>query len=313
MASLAITDRGYRYRANNSIPEHPKVCAFCGARPQQVKLMVAHLDGHEENTEAENLSWSCRPCNTLAGNTLKNAGIGRLTRQYNPTKGGGAANIREWMQAVGAINPRVQSGPRKGQFESKPRNADISSTMSVADAVAMIRATPHHKRSQFAAQLRKHSGARAAARWNPSKKNIWPFGPSAQQLARATRPASGGIAAHSKKRGTVASGSVGKYKGFDVRQTPDGQFYSSLDRDSWYDSAAQVKRAIDSYLKGRGNPAKFDRCVKEVQAKGGAANAYAVCTAAGARNPGKRFDTDDLQDGNWKLFRAFERMTRKLR
>lgn len=36
----------------------------------------------------------------------------------------------------------------------------------------------------------------------------------------------------------------------------------------------------------KGNPAKFDRCVKEVQARGGAANAYAVCTAAGTRgNP----------------------------
>jgi len=31
------------------------------------------------------------------------------------------------------------------------------------------------------------------------------------------------------------------------------------------------------------NPAKFDRCVKAVKAKGGAANAYAVCTAAGTR------------------------------
>lgn len=32
------------------------------------------------------------------------------------------------------------------------------------------------------------------------------------------------------------------------------------------------------------NPSKFDRCVEAVQAKGGAANAYAVCTAAGTRN-----------------------------
>lgn len=32
------------------------------------------------------------------------------------------------------------------------------------------------------------------------------------------------------------------------------------------------------------NPAKFDRCVKAVQKKGGA-NAYAVCTAAGKKNP----------------------------
>ncbi len=32
-------------------------------------------------------------------------------------------------------------------------------------------------------------------------------------------------------------------------------------------------------------PAKFDRCVKDVKKRGGAANAYAVCTAAGTRNP----------------------------
>lgn len=31
------------------------------------------------------------------------------------------------------------------------------------------------------------------------------------------------------------------------------------------------------------NPAKFDRCVRDVKKRGGAKNAYAVCTAAGAR------------------------------
>lgn len=38
----------------------------------------------------------------------------------------------------------------------------------------------------------------------------------------------------------------------------------------------------------RKNPAKFDRCVKKVKAKGGAANAYAVCTTAGTRRKNKR-------------------------
>ena len=33
----------------------------------------------------------------------------------------------------------------------------------------------------------------------------------------------------------------------------------------------------------RKNPPKFDRCVKDVQKKGGTANAYAVCTASGTR------------------------------
>ena len=36
------------------------------------------------------------------------------------------------------------------------------------------------------------------------------------------------------------------------------------------------------------NPAKFDRCVKAVKAKGSAADPYAVCTAAGTRNPRSR-------------------------
>jgi hypothetical protein len=36
------------------------------------------------------------------------------------------------------------------------------------------------------------------------------------------------------------------------------------------------------------NPAKFDRCVKKVKAKGSAADPYAVCTAAGTRKPRSR-------------------------
>lgn len=36
------------------------------------------------------------------------------------------------------------------------------------------------------------------------------------------------------------------------------------------------------------NPAKFERCVKSVKKRGGAANAYAVCTAAGTRKNSSR-------------------------
>lgn len=44
------------------------------------------------------------------------------------------------------------------------------------------------------------------------------------------------------------------------------------------------------------NPSKFDRCVRYVKKKGGAANAYAVCTAAGTRNRGsKKRNTAKLQ------------------
>ena len=35
-AALKITDRGYRYRANQAIPEHPKVCVFCGSSREKM-------------------------------------------------------------------------------------------------------------------------------------------------------------------------------------------------------------------------------------------------------------------------------------
>ena len=54
------------------------------------------------------------------------------------------------------------------------------------------------------------------------------------------------------------------------------------------------------------NPAKFDRCVKEVQRRGGGAvNAYAVCTAAGTRNPGKKRNAMSRSDK--KVLKDFQR------
>lgn len=305
MGALAVTDRAYRYRANQAIPEHARVCVFCGARPKRID--VAHLDGHEENNAPDNLSWSCRPCNVLVGNVLRNAGMGRKTRQYNPSASGGASNVGEWIQAVGAITPHIDRGDR-----------GLSSSMSVPDAVAMIRATPHHKRSQFWAQLRKHKRAR---RENPlfgpggvfgSREYTYDLGAKrksakadrAEQAKAARekyrrdlerqREGKRALAAHAKeereaerereREERVSKPAVrGSYRGYKLYRTPDGEFFSSLDPDSWYDTAAQAKRAIDDYKKGRGNPAKFDRCVKEVKRRGGAANAYAVCTAAGTR------------------------------
>ena len=254
MGALAISDRGYRYRANKLAADHPRVCVFCGALPQHRKLMVAHLDGHEENDVADNVAWSCRPCNSIASNTLKNAGLGRLTRQYNPTKSGGAANVGEWINAVGAITPHVDRGDR-----------GLASTMNVSDAVAMIRATPPHKRSEFWSQLRKHQGKRSSDRWNPaSKKNIWPFSDAKK---RGVIPASGGLAkfagARAPSKAAVSDRALGSYKGYKVFRTPDGEFFSSLDPDSWYETKAQLQRAIDWYKKGRVNPS--EQLLREAQ------------------------------------------------
>ena len=267
-AALKITDRGYRYRANQAIPEHPKVCVFCGSSRE--KLMVAHLDGHEENTEENNLSWSCRSCNSLSSNTLRNAGKGRLTRQFNPSRG--ARNVGEWMQAVGAITPHIYRGDR-----------GISSTMPVSEAVAIIRATPHARRSQFASELRKYKSSRSRERGNPARrKNSWTGEEDDLiQHARTSREpeelASLFLYGESQGDSGLMDAVRGRVRSLGLKRS-DFQF----------------------------NPAKFDRCVKEVQRRGGGAvNAYAVCTAAGTRDPGKKRNAMSRSDK--KVLKDFQR------
>ncbi len=94
---------------------------------------MGHVDGREENGEPENLIWTCRSCNVRCGNTLKRANLGGRTRQYNPATGG-AESLGQWMNAVMSM---------KGD----------GGNMAVADAVAMIHATPPETRSQFANQI----------------------------------------------------------------------------------------------------------------------------------------------------------------
>jgi len=273
-----------------------------------------------------------------------------LTNQYNPTKGGGAANVGEWVQAVGVIIPR------KGEKYAGYRYG-LSSDMTVQAAVDMIRATPQSKRKDFAAQLRRH---------NPA--NPWPW---SRPDARRTTPARGGIAYHSGKRkvGTEAAQERAEAKReaaqdraeakreaarqkSEKRAEAKGPVYTSIPDEKTIQEGFKRGLTLNEILRGnpalrknlvfsaqklkeheydvyykipgyewaragvfearsgegaiamfketrwlpekgvlysakRTNPAKFDRCVKAVQAKGGAANAYAVCTAAGTRNPGK--------------------------
>lgn len=80
-----------------------------------------------------NLFWNCRACNTRCGNTLRRAGLGRRTRQYNPLAAG-VENLGQWMNAV--ISMKGEGG-----------------MIAVSDAVAMIRATPPEQRSRFAREI----------------------------------------------------------------------------------------------------------------------------------------------------------------
>ena len=127
-----ITDRALRYRANADPPPGPRTCMFCGATRH---VEVGHIDGHEEHDSQDNLCWSCRSCNVLCANTLRLAGIGRLTHQLNPAAKG-ATTLGAWLTAVMSMR-------------------GASDAMPVAQAVEVIRATDPATRSAFAHQIRQ--------------------------------------------------------------------------------------------------------------------------------------------------------------
>jgi hypothetical protein len=120
-----------RLRARACPPPDPKQCAFCGGSSGRID--IGHINGHEEDSAPANLVWQCRSCNVRCGNTLRAAGLGRLTRQFNPSTQG-AKSLGQWLTAVTSM---------KGE----------STVMPVAAAVEMIRATPPERRSQFAAEI----------------------------------------------------------------------------------------------------------------------------------------------------------------
>lgn len=138
-----MTDRALRYRAQAHPPGGPPICALCGTGARSAQIDIGHVDGNESHGSPENLIWTCRSCNVKSGNVLRGAGIGRLTRQFNPTSSG-AKSLGQWLAAVTSMNGE-------------------SSSMPVADAVAMIHATPPERRSEFAQQIwrkrREHYGA----------------------------------------------------------------------------------------------------------------------------------------------------------
>ena len=105
---------------------------------------MGHLDGHEEHGEPANLLWTCRSCNVLCANALRRAGLGRLTRQYNP-EAKGATSLGQWLAAVLSM---------KGQSDAMP----------VLAAVEVIRATSPEKRSEFAHEI----WGRRRKRYGPS-------------------------------------------------------------------------------------------------------------------------------------------------
>lgn len=127
-----VTDRAHRYRANANPPPGPRLCHYCGSRRN---VEIEHVDGCEEHGEPDNLTWACRRCNTQKGIVFRNAGRGRLTRQFNPRhrQANPAKSVGQWLTAVMSLKG---GGP-----------------MPLDAAIEMVRKTPHEARSRFAREI----------------------------------------------------------------------------------------------------------------------------------------------------------------
>lgn len=146
-----VTDRAQRYRANSEEcrPAGPRRCWLCGGNRNMV---VDHLDGDESNTRPENLGWACKSCNTALGIAFKKAGLGRLTRQYNPKKRGRAPHgFTQYAWAVGMICRK------RDRAKGLCSNSDDP---LVKDAVKIIRETPAAARREYARRAVAGRGAR---------------------------------------------------------------------------------------------------------------------------------------------------------
>jgi hypothetical protein len=84
--------------------------------------------------------------------------------------------------------------------------------------------------------------------------------------------------------GRAPGGVETRYLGRTIRRMEDGRYATSVDWESHFDTLKEAKGFVrwwnGIYRNSRSNPAKFDACVKDIQARGGVANAYAVCTAS---------------------------------
>lgn len=133
-----ITDRAKRYRANTQargIKWGRRVCHYCGKKK---RLEVEHVDGNEANGAVKNLALACRSCNVLKSNVLKNARMGRRTRQFNP---------EPW------------SEPGRYAIAVLTLTGYAVDAMSPAEAVGIVQNTPHARRGAIAGLMR-NPGAR---------------------------------------------------------------------------------------------------------------------------------------------------------
>ena len=158
---IEITDRAKRYRAQNSIRQPTRRCIYCGAPPAPGRRVdVEHINGDEADNSPENLAYACRPCNTKKGALFAKLGIGRKTRQYNPSRRGRLA----YSPSANARPITSLGGWLEALFTLRGMGSDTS-PRAIRAAAERIRATPPDLRSEFAHEIWGRRRARGTDTW----------------------------------------------------------------------------------------------------------------------------------------------------
>ena len=91
-----IAPPGYRAAHPTAGRPIPECARFAGAprTSNPITLTVTRA-----TQTPENQLWACRSCNVKAGFILRELGIGRITRQFNPNNQG-AQTLSQWVAAV---------------------------------------------------------------------------------------------------------------------------------------------------------------------------------------------------------------------
>ena len=192
---------------------------FCGSTKD---LQVDHIDGFEEHGEPENLLWLCRSCNQLKSAVFVDAGIGRRTKQYNPSLlFSSLYRTKEQSRLIG--NPWKRLDPREiGRRLTKER----------AEVDARRRGT-------------KRVGVESQRHYSEVGKLIAGGMSLRQALDAVGNPARG----------------FARYKGFIILQA-DGPVYSTtLDPDSWHENPAGARRMIDYFKNPASSAADWSSAV----------------------------------------------------
>lgn len=128
-----ITDRAKRYRARNLEPEGEKRCFSCGRKAPRD---IHHISGNEAHGERQNLAWACRSCNVKIANTMRKAGLGKITQQYNPKRTARAHSAKSLGAYLSAV--QIVRGDQHG---------------NVSAAVKTLHETTPSQRSAYAKRI----------------------------------------------------------------------------------------------------------------------------------------------------------------